>query len=40
MINNTYEKLFEEFPATGPAEWRETAEESLAGAPFEKRLVT
>ncbi len=40
MTNNTYEKLFEEFPPTDPSEWRKAAEEFLAGAPFEKKLVT
>jgi methylmalonyl-CoA mutase len=40
MTTSTYEKLFEEFPATSPAEWRKAAEESLKGAPFEKKLVT
>jgi methylmalonyl-CoA mutase len=40
MITTEYEKLFGEFPATSPAEWRKVAEESLAGAPFEKKLVT
>jgi methylmalonyl-CoA mutase len=40
MNEITYEKLFEDFPATGAAEWRKTAEESLAGAPFEKKLIT
>ena len=40
MINTVYEKLFGEFPATGAAEWRKAAEEFLAGAPFEKKLVT
>lgn len=32
--------LFEEFPVPGPTEWRQAAEESLNGAPFEKKLVT
>jgi methylmalonyl-CoA mutase len=40
MTNNSKEKLFEEFPSTGPSEWRKAAEEFLAGAPFEKKLVT
>jgi methylmalonyl-CoA mutase len=34
------EKLFEEFPSATPAEWRKAAEEALAGASFEKKLVT
>ncbi len=40
MTNATCEKLFEGFPATSPSEWRKAAEESLKGAPFEKKLVT
>lgn len=32
--------LFSEFPPPAPTEWRQLAEESLAGAPFEKKLVT
>jgi methylmalonyl-CoA mutase len=40
MTNNTYEKLFEEFPATSASEWRKAAEEFLKGAPFDKKLVT
>lgn len=32
--------LYAEFPAATPADWRKLAEESLAGAPFEKKLVT
>lgn len=32
--------LFAEFPAATPADWRKAAEESLAGAPFEKKLIT
>jgi methylmalonyl-CoA mutase len=40
MTNADSEKLFGEFPATSPAEWRKAAEESLKGAPFEKKLVT
>lgn len=32
--------LFAEFPASTPADWRKAAEEFLAGAPFEKKLVT
>ncbi len=40
MIAETQEKLFEGFPATSAAEWRRAAEEALAGAPFEKKLVT
>jgi methylmalonyl-CoA mutase len=33
-------RLLDEFPPTTPAEWRRAAEESLAGAPFEKKVVT
>jgi len=40
MTTSTYERLFEDFPATSAAEWRKAAEESLKGAPFEKKLVT
>jgi methylmalonyl-CoA mutase len=40
MTTSAYERLFEEFPATSAAEWRKAAEESLKGAPFEKKLVT
>jgi methylmalonyl-CoA mutase len=40
MSNATYEKLFGEFQSATAAEWRQAAEESLAGAPFEKKLVT
>lgn len=32
--------LFQEFPAPAAGDWRRAAEESLAGAPFEKKLVT
>jgi methylmalonyl-CoA mutase len=32
--------LFAEFPASTPADWRKAAEEFLAGAPFEKKLIT
>ncbi len=31
---------FSEFPVTSYAEWREAAEATLRGAPFEKRLIT
>jgi methylmalonyl-CoA mutase len=31
---------FDEFPANTYAEWRAAAEESLKGAPFEKKLIT
>ena len=30
----------EEFPATSYDEWRKAAEESLKGAPFDKKLIT
>ena len=40
MSTQTQEKLFAEFPATSAPEWRKAAEESLAGAPFEKRVIT
>ena len=40
MNPTTTERLFAEFPPTTDAEWRKAAEESLHGAPFEKRLVT
>jgi methylmalonyl-CoA mutase len=39
MNTQTEEKLFADFPPTSAAEWRKAAEESLAGAPFEKKLV-
>ena len=32
--------LLEEFPAPGADDWRRAAEESLDGAPFEKKLIT
>ena len=32
--------LFSEFPASTPQDWRKAAEEFLAGAPFEKKLIT
>ena len=32
--------LFAEFPAPAPTDWRRLAEESLEGAPFERKLVT
>lgn len=32
--------LFQEFPLPAAGEWRRVAEESLEGAPFEKKLVT
>lgn len=40
MSNENTPNLFAEFPAATPADWRKLAEESLAGAPFEKKLVT
>jgi methylmalonyl-CoA mutase len=33
-------ELLTEFTPASPADWRKAAEESLAGAPFEKKLVT
>ncbi|MFA6960061.1 MAG: methylmalonyl-CoA mutase family protein [Opitutaceae bacterium] len=36
----TAPSLFAEFPAATPADWRKAAEEFLAGAPFEKKLIT
>ncbi len=33
-------RLFAEFPESTPADWRQAAEESLDGAPFEKKLIT
>jgi len=32
--------LFAEFPPPAPTDWRRVAEESLEGAPFEKKLIT
>jgi methylmalonyl-CoA mutase len=32
--------LFADFAAASPADWRKAAEESLDGAPFEKKLIT
>lgn len=40
MTTETQEKLFEGFPAADDAAWRRAAEEALAGASFEKKLVT
>lgn len=40
MTTATTDRLFAEFPDASPAQWRKAAEESLAGAPFEKKLVT
>jgi methylmalonyl-CoA mutase len=40
MSHANTSQLFAEFPAATPADWRKAAEESLAGAPFEKKLVT
>ena len=40
MSAQTQEKLFAEFPEASAAEWRKAAEESLAGAPFEKKVFT
>lgn len=40
MSNESSINLFAEFPAASPADWRAAAEASLAGAPFEKKLIT
>lgn len=40
MNTTTASSLFAEFPSPTPADWRRVAEESLEGAPFEKKLVT
>jgi methylmalonyl-CoA mutase len=40
MSNVSLPNLFTEFPAATPADWRKVAEESLAGVPFEKKLIT
>ncbi len=40
MSTTHTETLFAEFPASSPADWRKAAEEFLAGAPFEKKLIT
>ena len=34
------EHLFDEFPPATYEQWRKIAEESLNGAPFERRLIT
>ena len=40
-MNSTLEKrLFAEFTPADDAAWRAAAEESLDGAPFEKKLIT
>ena len=40
MSKTTAPTLFADFPAATDAEWRAAAEEGLAGAPFEKKLIT
>lgn len=40
MKTSASPSLLAEFPAPAPADWRRVAEESLEGAPFEKKLVT
>ncbi|AOS44863.1 Methylmalonyl-CoA mutase [Lacunisphaera limnophila] len=40
MKNTTTTPLFAEFPPPAPTDWRRLAEESLEGAPFDKKLVT
>lgn len=40
MKTNASPSLFAEFPPPAPTDWRRVAEESLEGAPFEKKLVT
>lgn len=40
MKTQTTPSLFAEFPPPAPTDWRRVAEESLEGAPFEKKLVT
>ena len=40
MSSITTEKLFSGFSPATDAEWRKVAEESLDGAPFEKKFVT
>lgn len=40
MSSTTTEKLFAGFSPATDAEWRKVAEESLDGAPFEKKLIT
>lgn len=40
MSNPTAQTLFADFPAATDADWRQAAEEGLAGASFEKKLIT
>lgn len=40
MKTNASPSLFAEFPPPAPTDWRRVAEESLEGAPFEKKLIT
>ncbi len=40
MSSNITGSLFADFPAASDADWRQAAEESLNGAPIEKKLVT
>lgn len=40
MKNSNTPNLFAEFSPPAPTDWRRLAEESLEGAPFEKKLVT
>ena len=40
MTNTRTAELLAEFPATSYQEWRKAAEETLDGAPFEKKLIT
>lgn len=38
--NTSKQRLFDAFPAADQAAWRQAAEKTLKGAPFEKRLLT
>ena len=40
MSMTTTKTLFADFPAATDADWRRAAEEGLAGAPFDKKLIT
>ena len=40
MSKTTTQPLFADFPAATDADWRKAAEEGLAGAPFDKKLIT
>ena len=40
MSKTTTELLFADFPAATHADWRKAAEEGLAGASFDKKLIT